>query len=313
MAEAAARRRLAAILAADVVGYSRLMETAEAATLARLKAHRAELIDPLLAAHGGRLIKLMGDGALVEFPSVVEAVACASTSSAAWPSARPASRTTKRIRFRIGINLGDVLIDGDDLYGDGVNIAARLEGLAEPGGIVLSAAAFDQVSRQAARQRSAISASDTLKNIARPVRVYAIGDVARRADSSAARTRRWPVAGGVRSRLVADGGRRRLFWASQEPARRPHERRAQARRRAAGDRRAAVHQPRRSGRCLLQRRPDRGRGRRARQVRRPRRDRSRGVARRARPECRRRRGRARSWARATSSAARCVATGRGCA
>ena len=146
MPEAAARRRLAAILAADVVGYSRLMETAEAATLARLKAHRAELIDPLLAAHGGRLIKLMGDGALVEFPSVVEAVACAIDIQKGMAEREAGLPDAEAIRFRMGINLGDVLIDGDDLYGDGVNIAARLEGLAEPGGIVLSAAAFDQVS-----------------------------------------------------------------------------------------------------------------------------------------------------------------------
>ena len=146
MPEAAAKRRLAAILAADVVGYSRLMETAEAATLARLKAHRAELIDPLLAAHGGRLIKLMGDGALVEFPSVVEAVACAIDIQQGMAEREAGLPDTEAIRFRIGINLGDVLIDGDDLYGDGVNIAARLEALAEPGGIVLSAAAFDQVS-----------------------------------------------------------------------------------------------------------------------------------------------------------------------
>jgi adenylate cyclase len=173
MTEAAAQRRLAAILAADVVGYSRLMATAEAATLARLKAHRAELIDPLLAAHGGRLIKLMGDGALVEFPSVVEAVACAIDIQRGMAE-RDADRTEdERIRFRIGINLGDVLIDGDDLYGDGVNIAARLEHLAEPGGIVLSAAAFDQVTgklpvafRDLGERR--------LKNIARPVRVYAL-------------------------------------------------------------------------------------------------------------------------------------------
>lgn len=178
MAEAAAaRRRLAAILAADVVGYSRLMEAAEAATLARLKAHRAELIDPLLAAHGGRLIKLMGDGALVEFPSVVEAVACAVDIQRGMAGREAGRMGDEAIRLRIGINLGDVLVDGDDLYGDGVNIAARLEGLAEPGGIVLSAAAFDQVVG-----KLPVTARDlghqTLKNIARPVRAYAIGEAA---------------------------------------------------------------------------------------------------------------------------------------
>ena len=190
MAEAAARRRLAAILAADVVGYSRLMETAEATTLARLKAHRAELIDPLLAAHGGRLIKLMGDGALVEFPSVVEAVACAVDIQRGMGEREAGKPDSEAIRFRMGINLGDVLIDGDDLYGDGVNIAARLEGLAEPGGIVLSAAAFDQVVG-----KLPVTARDlglqTLRNIARPVHAYAVGDIARFRTVTA--RRRWPV------------------------------------------------------------------------------------------------------------------------
>ena len=192
MAEAAlARRRLAAILAADVVGYSRLMETAEAATLARLKDHRAELIDPLLATHGGRLVKLMGDGALVEFPSVVEAVACAVDIQRGMVE-REAGRTGEEaIRLRIGINLGDVLVDGDDLYGDGVNIAARLESLAEPGGIVLSAAAFDQVVG-----KLPVTARDlgeqALKNIARPVHAYAIGEMAG-ATRPAVGRKRWPV------------------------------------------------------------------------------------------------------------------------
>ncbi len=190
MAEAAARRRLAAILAADVVGYSRLMEMAEAATLARLKAHRAELIDPLLVEHGGRLIKLMGDGALVEFPSVVEAVACALDIQQGMAEREADKPDGEAIRFRMGINLGDVLIDGDDLYGDGVNIASRLEGLAEPGGVVLSAAAYDQVVGKVA-----VAARDlgqqTLKNIARPIHAYAIGGPAR--PTSGIARRRWPV------------------------------------------------------------------------------------------------------------------------
>ncbi|MFO1049679.1 MAG: adenylate/guanylate cyclase domain-containing protein [Geminicoccaceae bacterium] len=191
MGEAVARRRLAAILAADVVGYSRLMETAEAATLARLKAHRAQLIDPLLASHGGRLIKLMGDGALVEFPSVVEAVACAVDIQRGMAEREAGRPGDEAIRLRIGINLGDVLVDGDDLYGDGVNIAARLEGLAEPGGIVLSAAAFDQVVG-----KLPVTARDlgeqALKNIARPVHAYAIGEVAAGTRPIVAR-KRWPV------------------------------------------------------------------------------------------------------------------------
>jgi adenylate cyclase len=193
MAEAAARRRLAAILAADVVGYSRLMEAAEVATLDRVKAHRAELIDPLLAAHGGRLIKLMGDGSLVEFPSVVEAVACAldiQQGIAQREAGRPADEA---IRLRIGINLGDVLVEGDDLYGDGVNIAARLEGLAEPGGIVLSAAAFDQVVGKLPVGFRDLGERN-LKNIARPVRVYALDSAGRPAARAAGRPgRRWRV------------------------------------------------------------------------------------------------------------------------
>ena len=205
MAEAAARRRLAAILAADVVGYSRLMETAEATTLARLKAHRAELIDPLLAAHGGRLIKLMGDGALVEFPSVVEAVACAVDIQRGMGEREAGKPDSEAIRFRMGINLGDVLIDGDDLYGDGVNIAARLEGLAEPGGIVLSAAAYDQVVG-----KMSVTARDlgqqSLKNIARPVHAYAIGGLRPKARSG---RRRWPALALVGLMAAVASG---LFW-----------------------------------------------------------------------------------------------------
>lgn len=208
MAEAAAQRRLAAILAADVVGYSRLMETAEAATLARLKAHRTELIDPLLAAHGGRLIKLMGDGALVEFPSVVEAVACALDIQQGMVEREAGGPEDQAIRFRMGINLGDVLIDGDDLYGDGVNIASRLEGLAEPGGIVLSAAAFDQVVG-----KISVAARDlgqqTLKNIARPVHAYAIGDLMR--PTSGVARRRWLVLA-VALAGLAVAAASGLFW-----------------------------------------------------------------------------------------------------
>src|SRR5258707_10007420 len=124
-------RRLAAILAADVAGYSRLMGADEEGTLARLKALRAEVIDPRIAEHNGRIVKTTGDGLLVEFASVVDAMRCA----AAWQGAMAdrTQPTETRIEFRIGINLGDVIIDGDDIFGDGVNIAARLEALAEPG------------------------------------------------------------------------------------------------------------------------------------------------------------------------------------
>ena len=123
-------RRLAAILTADVVGYSRLMEQDEEGTLAALKALRAELIDPAIAEHKGRIVKLMGDGVLVEFASVVDAVQCAVAIQRAMPARNLEVPADRSIAFRIGINLGDVIVEGDDLYGDGVNIAARLEALA---------------------------------------------------------------------------------------------------------------------------------------------------------------------------------------
>ena len=129
-------RKLAAILAADVVGYTRLMSEDEAGTLAALKAHRAEFIEPKIAEHRGRLIKLMGDGALVEFASVIDALACAAEMQCGMAERNRQASEGPLITFRIGINLGDVIVEGDDLYGEGVNIAARLEGLAEPGGTV---------------------------------------------------------------------------------------------------------------------------------------------------------------------------------
>ena len=148
-------RKLAAILAADVVGYSALMERDEDRTLARLKAHRKELIEPLIAEHQGRIVKLMGDGALVEFASVVDAVACATAIQRGMAEQETGVPEAERVRFRIGINFGDVIREADgDLYGDGVNVAARLEQLAEPGGIVLSGTAFDHLGRKRARFHS---------------------------------------------------------------------------------------------------------------------------------------------------------------
>ncbi len=138
-------RKLTAILAADVVGYSRLMERDEAGTLVRLKAHRDEVIDPAIAEHKGRIVKLMGDGMLAEFASVVDAVRCAVAIQEAMREHSADLPEDQRIRLRIGINLGDVIIDGEDIYGDGVNIAARLEGLAEVGGICISGTVFDHV------------------------------------------------------------------------------------------------------------------------------------------------------------------------
>src|SRR5215469_13267190 len=129
------QRRLAAILAADVVGYSRLMGSDEVGTLSSLKAHRRELTDPVIAAHRGRIVKTTGDGALIEFASVVDAVACAVAVQRGMVSRNAGVPEEKRIVFRIGINVGDIIIDGDDIFGDGVNIAARLETLCEPGGV----------------------------------------------------------------------------------------------------------------------------------------------------------------------------------
>ena len=131
-------RRLAAILAADVAGYSRLIGANEGDTLTRLKAIRAELLDPTITAHNGRLVKTTGDGLLVEFGSVVDAVRCAVEVQRGMTDREPGVPEERRIRFRIGVNLGDVIVEEHDIFGDGVNIAARLEGLAEPGGICIS-------------------------------------------------------------------------------------------------------------------------------------------------------------------------------
>src|SRR6266404_1393436 len=128
-------RRLSAILAADVVGYSRLMQVDEAETLTALKARQKEILRPLLAKHHGRIVKLMGDGVLVDFPSAVNAVACAVELQAAMDIANADAAEGQRIVLRVGINLGDVMVEGSDLYGDGVNVAARLESLSEPGGL----------------------------------------------------------------------------------------------------------------------------------------------------------------------------------
>src|SRR5262250_117327 len=145
MAEEHTQRRLAAILAADVVGYSRLMERDEAGTLAALKSRRKEVFEPLVARHRGRVFKVAGDGVLVEFASAVNAVQCAVALQRAFASANADLPEDRRILMRIGINLGDVMVEGGDLYGDGVNIAARLEAIAEPGGICLSAMVHQNV------------------------------------------------------------------------------------------------------------------------------------------------------------------------
>ena len=138
-------RRLSAIFAADVVGYSGLMERDETGTLAALKAHRKELIDPKIANNHGRIVKLMGDGALVEFASVFDAVTCAVAIQTEMAERNDHVVDSSRIDFRIGIHLGDVIVEGDDIYGDGVNVAARLEGMADPGGVLISQSVRDSV------------------------------------------------------------------------------------------------------------------------------------------------------------------------
>jgi TolB-like protein/class 3 adenylate cyclase len=167
-------RRLAAILAADVVAYSRLMGQDEAGTLARLRTHRRELINPEIAEHKGRIVKTTGDGILIEFPSVVEAVACAVAVQRGMAERNAGTPEEQQIVFRVGINLGDIIIAEDnDIHGDGVNVAARLEGIAEPGGICVAAIVHDQV-----RDKLDLVFDDigdqALKNIARPVRVYRV-------------------------------------------------------------------------------------------------------------------------------------------
>jgi adenylate cyclase len=166
-------RRLAAILAADVVGYTRLMGTDEAGTLQRLTKLRQQVLEPLIAEHHGRVVKLMGDGLLVEFASVVDAVTCAVAWQFCVTDRESEPDEDKRLKFRIGINLGDVIVVGDDIHGDGVNIAARLEGMAEPGGICLSDDAYRQ-----AKGKVEVAFEDlgeqVLKNVVEPVRVYRI-------------------------------------------------------------------------------------------------------------------------------------------
>ena len=173
MAGARADRRLAAILAADVVGYSRLMERDEGGTLERLKEHRKGLLEPLVAEHRGRIVKLMGDGALCEFGSVVDAVACAIATQRGMAEREAEVPEDKRIEFRIGINLGDVVSDEGDLYGDGVNVAARLEQLAKPGGIVISGTAYDHLQGKLGCGFHDLG-EQRVKNIARPVRAYQV-------------------------------------------------------------------------------------------------------------------------------------------
>jgi class 3 adenylate cyclase len=216
-------RRLAAILAADVVAYSRLMGADEEGTLARLKSLRHELIDPSINQHRGRIVKTTGDGMLVEFASVVDALRCAVEVQRGMAERNMEAPADRRIEFRVGINLGDVITDGEDIFGDGVNIAARLEGIAEAGGISLSASAYDQV-RGKVDVAFADLGEQKLKNIARPVRVFR---VLFSAPKTTLLSRFLPLQGqarrrgGSRRRARAPGRRRRGFLvvASSRPQR----------------------------------------------------------------------------------------------
>lgn len=200
-------RRLAAILSADVVGYGCLMGADEEGTLARLAAHRRELIDPEFASHNGRIVKLMGDGVLVEFASVVDAVRCAAEIQRGMAARNESEAEDQRIILRIGINLGNIIVEGDDIHGDGVNVAARMEQLAAPGGIIISGTAFDH-----ARNKADVGFEDIgpqqVKNIAEPVRTYHVlldpKDAAKfvREKPGRQRSQRWLAPGAAAAAVV---------------------------------------------------------------------------------------------------------------
>jgi len=189
MATTTATRRLAAILAADVVGYSRLMGADEEGTHERFKAHLRELVAPKITEHHGRIVKTTGDGVLAEFASVVEAVRCGAEIQHAMTDCDLDLAEERRLRFRIGVNLGDVIADGGDIYGDGVNIAVRLEGLAAPGGVCVSGTVRDHIGDRLPYAFEDMG-EQNVKNIARPVRVYALrpGDMAKVAPASMSST-----------------------------------------------------------------------------------------------------------------------------
>ena len=167
-------RRLCVILVADIAGFSRLMGVDEDGTLAALTAHRRELIDPAVAGHAGRIVKTTGDGFLVEFASAVDAVGCAIDIQRGMARRNGAVPQDRRLAFRIGLNLGDVIVQDGDIFGDGVNVAARLEALAEPGGICLSASAHEQVRDKMSAVQFEDLGEQHVKNIARPVRAYRV-------------------------------------------------------------------------------------------------------------------------------------------
>ena len=194
------KRRLAAILAADVVGYSRLMGMDEANVLERLKRIRREIVQPSINEHDGRTVKLMGDGLLAEFPSVVEAVLCSARIQARMAEQEASIPDEQRIELRIGINLGDIIVEGSDIYGDGVNVAARLESLAEPGTVCISGQAHDTIDGKLDLEFEDLG-THRLKNITRPVRAYRLRSGAGRAQSKE-QAKTHPATGGKPSIVV---------------------------------------------------------------------------------------------------------------
>ncbi|MFQ5467932.1 MAG: adenylate/guanylate cyclase domain-containing protein, partial [Kiloniellaceae bacterium] len=203
-------RRLAAILCADVVGYSRLMGADEAGTMTRLEGLKAEILDPLIAQHHGRVVKLMGDGFLVEFSSVVDALTCALSWQETVEARAIHTSEERALRFRIGVNLGDVMVKADDLYGEGINVAARLEGLAEPGSVLVSRTVFNHAKGKVAAAFEDLGEQE-LKNIAEPVRVFRAARASGIAGTPAAamatsRSRRLPVIAAGAVLLVAAAG-----------------------------------------------------------------------------------------------------------
>jgi adenylate cyclase len=208
MVEARAQRHLAAVLAADAVGYSRLMEADEAGTFARLQAHRRELFEPEIAKHNGHIFKLTGDGLLAEFGSVIDAVECAVALQRGMTVRNADSAEEQRIEMRIGITLGDIIIEGEDRYGEGVNIAARLQELARPGGICVSQMVVDHLGN-----KLPLALEDTgdhqVKNLAKPVRAWLVrldGSPARQPRSSkAALRRRWMIVAAAAAVAIGSG------------------------------------------------------------------------------------------------------------
>jgi len=215
VSEEGVERRLTTILAADVVGFSRLMAADEAGTLAQLKTHRKELIEPKTAEYGGRVVKLMGDGTLMEFTSVVDAVRFAVDLQRAMAGRNADVPEDRQVTYRIGINIGDIIVEGDDIYGDGVNVAARLEGLAEPGGICVSRTVFNHVQGKVDFGFDDLGEQE-VKNIPKPVQVFRVlldapaVDHGTVAATTTKRALRWPVVAGGLVVLVIVAGI--AFW-----------------------------------------------------------------------------------------------------